>query len=162
MRFTKKMHEKYMQIAVNEAKKGIERGDGGPFGAVIVNRKTGEILAKAHNTVLKDSNPTHHAEINAIGKAAKRYGIDLSDTIIYSTVEPCPMCLSAIHWAKIPTVVFGTEMSVPKKYGYNEIKLTDKEFIKKAKLKIKLIPGILKDKCYELFVELSKLTKVRY
>ena len=151
-----------MSIAIGEARKGILKSEGGPFGAVIVRRSDGKILSKAHNTVLKQSDPTRHAEINAISKASKKYGIDLSDTIIYSTVEPCLMCLSAIHWAKIPVVVYGTDIKTSKKYGYNEIRLSDRELIRLSGIKIKLVSGILKTECDALFRELSKLTKVRY
>ena len=162
MRFTKKMHEKYMQMAIDEARRGIRLGHGGPFGAVIVRKEDGKVISKAHNTVLKDSNPTRHAEINAIGKAAKRYGIDLSGFVIYSSVEPCPMCLSAIHWARIKTIIYGAGMEISKRYGYNEIDLKDEEMIKIAHMKIKLIKGVLKDKAEELFKEVASLTKVRY
>ena len=146
-----------MRIALNEATYGIMNNEGGPFGAVIVRNSDGKIIAKAHNTVLKDSNPTHHAEINAIGKAAKKEGIDLSGTIIYSTVEPCPMCLAAIHWAKINTVIYGTTISTSKAYGFNEINLTDKKFNKIANLKMELVPGILKDEAENLFQRLRRL-----
>lgn len=156
MKFTKKEHEKYMHVALKEADRGVSKGEGGPFGAVIVRKSDGKILAKAHNTVLKDSNPTHHAEINTISKASKKYGIDLSNTIIYSTVEPCPMCLSAIHWAKIDTVVYGTDIHFSKKYGFNEINLSDKKYNKIAGLKIKLIPDILKDESEKLFKKSKK------
>lgn len=95
-----------MELALEEAKKGVFSGDGGPFGAVVV--RNGEVIASSHNMVLKNDDPTAHAEVQAIRKACKILETPLiSDCEIYSTCEPCPMCLSAIMWARIPTVYFG-------------------------------------------------------
>ncbi|MEA1954965.1 MAG: nucleoside deaminase [Campylobacterota bacterium] len=97
---------KWMQIAYSEATKGMLSNDGGPFGAVII--KDDKIIASAHNRVLKDKDPTAHAEINAIRKASKALNnFDLSGCILYTTCEPCPMCLGAIFWARIKTVYYG-------------------------------------------------------
>ena len=96
---------KFMKLALDEAFKGMRAEDGGPFGAAIV--KDGEIIAIGHNEVIKTNDPTAHAEIVAIRKATKLLGrFDLSDCEIYSTCEPCPMCFSAIHWAKMKTLYF--------------------------------------------------------
>ena len=98
----------FMQHAIEAARKGMESGMGGPFGAVIV--KDGEIIAVAHNEVLGTNDPTAHAEIVAIRKATARLGrFDLSGCELYSTCEPCPMCLSAIHWAGITKLYFGAD-----------------------------------------------------
>lgn len=95
-----------MKEAVEEAFLGMRQGDGGPFGAVIV--LNGEIIARAHNEVLKTNDPTMHAEVNAIRKATKKLGrFDLSDCEIYSSCEPCPMCFAAIHWAKMKKLYYG-------------------------------------------------------
>lgn len=97
---------KYMQIAKNCARQGMEKGEGGPFGAVITD-KEGNIIAKENNTVLKNNDPTEHAEINAIRSACKKLGTyDLSNYILYTSCEPCPMCLSAIIWANIKEVYY--------------------------------------------------------
>jgi len=97
---------KYMKEAIEEAFRGMRSNDGGPFGAVIV--KDAEIIAVGHNEVLKTNDPTAHAEIVAIRKATSKLGrFDLSDCEIYSTCEPCPMCYSAIHWAKMKTLYYG-------------------------------------------------------
>ena len=86
----------YMKLALEAAKQGMESNMGGPFGAVIV--RNGEVIAVAHNEVLGTNDPTAHAEIVAIRKATAKLGrFDISDCEIYSTCEPCPMCLSAIH-----------------------------------------------------------------
>lgn len=110
---------KYMKEAINEALEGMRRGEGGPFGAVIV--KDGKIIAKAHNSVLSKNDPTAHAEIEAIRKASKKLGrFSLDDCEIYSTCEPCPMCFSAIHWAKIPKLYFGATRNDAKKAGFDD------------------------------------------
>ncbi len=97
--------EKFMKIAFEEAKRGIESGDGGPFGAVVV--KSGKIVATGHNMVVKSNDPTAHAEIVAIRKAAKELGsFHLEGCELYVTAEPCPMCFAAIHWAHLKRVVY--------------------------------------------------------
>ena len=96
-----------MKMAIEEARSGFNRDHGGPFGAIIV--RDGELIAKAHNEVLKANDPTAHAEILAIRKACAHFkNYDLSDCEIYSTSEPCPMCFSAIHWSRLKTLYFGT------------------------------------------------------
>jgi len=95
-----------MEAAAEEAMKGMKSDDGGPFGAVIV--KDGKIIAAAHNEVIKTNDPTAHAEITAIRKASQILGrFDLSDCVIYSSCEPCPMCFAAIHWAKFTRLYYG-------------------------------------------------------
>ncbi|MDT8903970.1 nucleoside deaminase [Anaeroselena agilis] len=98
--------DEFMQTAIDEAVNGVGKGEGGPFGAVIV--KDGKILVRAHNQVLLTHDPTAHAEVQAIRKASALLGrFDLSDCVLYASCEPCPMCLGAIHWAKLRKVVYG-------------------------------------------------------
>jgi guanine deaminase len=100
------MNNKYMQLAIKEAQKGMNANEGGPFGAVIV--RNDEVIGIAHNKVIISSDPTAHAEILAIRQASEKLGsFDLSDCDIYSTCEPCPMCLGAIYWARIKRLYFG-------------------------------------------------------
>lgn len=95
--------EDYMKLAAMEAKYTMSYGVGGPFGAVIV--RDGEIISRASNSVLKDNDPTAHAEINAIRQACKELGTyDLSGCELYCTGFPCPMCMSAIMWANIKKI----------------------------------------------------------
>lgn len=97
-----------MKLAVAAAEEGMKNNMGGPFGAVIV--RNNEVIAVAHNEVLGTNDPTAHAEIVAIRKATKKLGrFDISDCEIYSTCEPCPMCLAAIHWAGIRKLYFGAD-----------------------------------------------------
>ena len=97
---------KYMEKAKQNAEKGMKNEEGGPFGAVIVN-KEGKIIANGNNKVLKEKDPTAHAEIVAIREACKTLNTnDLSECIMYTSCEPCPMCLSAIIWSNIKEVYF--------------------------------------------------------
>jgi tRNA(Arg) A34 adenosine deaminase TadA len=108
-----------MRLALEEARIGIENDDGGPFGAVIV--RDGKVVSKAHNEVLKRNDPTAHAEILAIREASSILGrYDLSTCEIYSTSEPCPMCFSAIFWARIRRLVFGTTREDVAEIGFDD------------------------------------------
>jgi guanine deaminase len=113
-----KFEEKFMRRAIELSKKSVENG-GGPFGAVIV--KDGEIIAEASNSVTKDNDPTAHAEVNAIRKAAKKLNsFDLSGAEIYTSCEPCPMCLGAIYWARLDKIYFGNTKEDAKKIGFDD------------------------------------------
>ena len=108
-----------MQLALEAARKGMESNMGGPFGAVIV--RGGEVIAVAHNEVLGTNDPTAHAEIVAIRRATAKLGrFDISDCEIYSTCEPCPMCLSAIHWAGIRKLYFGADRHDAARGGFDD------------------------------------------
>ncbi len=112
-----------MRLAIEEAKKGIKEGQA-PVGACIV--KDEQIVCCAHNTVWKDMDITAHAEINALRETCKKlHMIDLSDCEIYSTCEPCPMCFSACHWARISKIVYGARIEDAKQAGFNEIKISN-------------------------------------
>lgn len=94
------LHKRFLEEAIRLANINNDILEGGPFGAVIV--KDGEIIARCHNTVVRDTDPTAHAEINALREAAKVLGTyNLSGCILYSSCEPCPMCLSALWWSRI-------------------------------------------------------------
>ncbi len=116
----------YMQLAIKEALKGIRRGHGGPFGAVLV--KNGEVIASSHNTVLKGHDATNHAEINVIRKASKKFKREnLSDCEIYTTGQPCKMCMGAINWAKVKTVYYGNTYKDALNMGFDDEKGNNKE-----------------------------------
>ncbi|SEN30054.1 tRNA(Arg) A34 adenosine deaminase TadA [Chitinophaga rupis] len=95
----------FMQIAVELSRKGMETGDGGPFGAIVVRGE--EIIGKGWNQVLLTNDPTAHAEVVAIRDACKQLNtFQLHDCEIYTSCEPCPMCLGAIYWARPQRVYF--------------------------------------------------------
>jgi guanine deaminase len=107
----------FMGMAVKEAFRGMTDNEGGPFGAVIV--KDGRVIAKGHNRVVKTKDPTAHAEIIALRRASKKLGrFDLSDCQIYSTCEPCPMCLAAIYWARISRIYYGCTKEDAARIGF--------------------------------------------
>ena len=111
----------FMEIAVREAREGIQAGDGGPFGAVVV--KDDEIVASGHNCVLKDNDSTCHGEIDAIRKAEQKLQTyDLSGCELYTTGEPCPMCLAAILWANIGKVYYGCTLEDNARIGFRDAK----------------------------------------
>lgn len=96
----------WMQVAIDEARIGIFHQHGGPFGSVIV--KDGEIVGRGHNTVLLENDSTNHGEMNAIRDAEKNLGTyDLTGCVIYTTGEPCNMCLTACMWANLDAVYYG-------------------------------------------------------
>lgn len=111
------MREEIMRNCIEEAKRGVVFNEGGPFGAVII--RDGEIIAAAHNTVIKTNDPTAHAEVNAIRIASNKLGrFDLSDCILYTSAEPCPMCLSAIMWAGIKKIYYGCKAEDAENIGF--------------------------------------------
>ena len=113
------MKNKYMAIAIREAKKGILNNHGGPFGSVIV--KDGKIVGKGHNQVVKNQDPTCHGEMMAIRKTCKNLGtFDLSGCEIYTTGEPCPMCMGAILWANIDKVYYGCNIVDTEEIGFRD------------------------------------------
>lgn len=143
------LNQKFMLLAIKEAKRGVEKKHGGPFGAVIV--KDEKIIAKAHNHVFVKNDPTAHAEIEAIRKASKKLkNYDMSGCEIYSTTEPCPMCYTALHWAKIGTIYFGTKTADTAKLGFHELNISDQTLKELGHDKEKLISGFMQKECYEL------------
>ena len=119
------MKDKLITLTAEEALHGSSKGDGGPFGAIITD-KNGQIISIKHNTVLKDHDPTAHAEINAIREACRILNThDLSDCIIYSSCEPCPMCLSAIIWSNIKHVYYSSTRTDAENIGFRDEKIYD-------------------------------------
>lgn len=138
-----------MDLACKEALRGMNNNEGGPFGAVIV--KDGKVIAKAHNRVIKTNDPTAHAEIVAIRKASKKLGrFDLADCQIYSTCEPCPMCLAAIHWAKMKMLYYGCTKKDAANINFDDKFIYDviKEVAKKPQVKKFQVD---RDACLRLF-----------
>ncbi len=110
---------KYMKIANDLAKENLKTNDGGPFGACIV--KDDKIIGKGNNKVLKNNDPTAHAEINAIRDACKNINsYDLSGAVLYTSCYPCPMCLSAIIWANIDKVYYANTKEDADRIGFRD------------------------------------------
>ena len=111
--------EKFMRAAVKLAEEGMASDRGGPFGCVIVRR--GEIVARGNNRVTSTNDPTAHAEVTAIREACRDLGtFQLTDCELYTSCEPCPMCLAAIYWARIPTVYYGNTRGDAAAIGFDD------------------------------------------
>ncbi len=150
----------FMQLAINEAKTGISNGHGGPFGAVIVTG--GELIASGHNHVLANNDSTCHGEIDAIRKAEQKLGTyDLSGCELYTTGEPCPMCLAAILWANIDKVYYGCTIEDNAKIGFRDEKF-DKLFGGRANFPAGFLEEHDRDLCLELFAEYNAMNKTIY
>lgn len=145
-------HEKYMKIAIEEALIAKKQGEP-PFGGIIVDKK-GNIIAKAHETVIKDGDMTSHSETNLVRLACKKVGPDLTGYTVYCTCEPCPMCFAALWSAKVSTVVFGSYVSDVLKATNNkqrELKISAEFMNQKSGSQIKLIKEVLREECIKLF-----------
>ncbi len=141
--------EKYMRLAIAVTKEGIERGQT-PFGSVIV--KEGRVIASSHNQVWLDTDITAHAEVTAIRNACKNLGdIDLSGATIYSTTEPCPMCFSASHWARLDRIVYGATIEDAAKAGFHELSIHNTIMKEIGGSEIAITPGVLQEECAALF-----------
>ncbi len=139
----------FMQRAISKAKEGIDSGQT-PFGACIV--KDGNVVACCHNRVWETTDITAHAEIAAIREACKNLdSIDLSGCLIYSTTEPCPMCFTAIHWAKIEKIIYGTSIEDAKSFGFSELTISNKDMKKSGGSKVEIISDFLREDNLALF-----------
>lgn len=148
----------FMEMAVEEARKGIKAGHGGPFGAVIV--KDGRVIAKGHNMVVAEKDATLHGEIVAIKKASKVLDtFDLSGCEIYTTGEPCPMCLGAVMWANIDKVYYGGRSKDIDAIGFRDDRFY--EILNNGKKEF--VQEIDREECLKLFEEyLSLEEKTKY
>ncbi|WP_404358645.1 nucleoside deaminase [Methylotuvimicrobium sp. KM1] len=140
-------HEDYMRRAIELALLVPEF----PFGAVIVRRTAGEIVAEGHNR--SSLNPTWHGEIDAINRCAEAYPAgDWSEFDLYTTAEPCPMCQSAIEWAGIGTVYYGTSIPYLQSRGWWQIEIRAEEVAEKTPFrKSRVVGGLLEAECNALF-----------
>lgn len=110
---------KFMREAIIESEKNLTTGEGGPFGAVVVNN--GKIIGRGHNEVIKNNDPTCHGEIQAIRDACKKLGTyDLTGCELYTSAMPCPMCLGAIVWANIKVVYYGNSAYDAAQIGFRD------------------------------------------
>jgi tRNA(Arg) A34 adenosine deaminase TadA len=133
---------RFMQHAIALSRKGMENGDGGPFGAIVV--KGDEIIGEGWNQVLCNMDPTAHAEVMAIREACKKLGnFQLHDCEIYTSCEPCPMCLGAIYWARPQRVYYANskedaaDIAFDDSFIYREIKVPNDQ----KKIPLIALPG---------------------
>ncbi len=151
---------RYMEKAKLNAEKGIQRGEGGPFGAVIVD-KNGNIISNGNNQVIKQNDPTAHAEITAIREACKKLNTyDLSEYIIYISCEPCPMCLSAIIWANIKKVYYGCTKEDAGAIGFRDDMIY--EYLKGKKKDVICLEKLDRDECLKVFKKYEEMDGIIY
>jgi guanine deaminase len=116
--------------------------------------RLGEVIAVTHNSVWRDTDPTAHAEVNCIRAAATALNtIFLHGCVLYSTTEPCPMCLSAIHWAKIERVIFGATIADAASAGFSELAVDAKVLARMGGSPLQVESGLLREECAELFLQ---------
>lgn len=152
--------EDLMRRAIAVSENSVRNG-GGPFGAVIAS-KDGEIIAEASNSVTIDHDPTAHAEVNCIRKATAKLGtFDLAGYDIYTSCEPCPMCLGAIYWAHLDKIYYANDRKDAAAIGfdddfiYQELELKNEDRHKKMEL---LLPEEAK-KAFEMWAESTDKTE---
>jgi tRNA(Arg) A34 adenosine deaminase TadA len=140
---------RFMREAIAIARVGVRVGQS-PFGACVV--RDGRMVARAHNTVLRDSDPSAHAEVNAIRAAGRALGThDLSGCTVYATGEPCPMCLACCYWAHVSRVVYGTAVADSAAIGFGEITYAPATLLAGASRPMSVVGGVLRDECLAIF-----------
>ena len=151
---------KFMQKAKNNAQEGISKNEGGPFGAIIVD-KEGNIISNGNNKVIKNTDPTAHAEIIAIREACKKLKTyDLSEYILYTSCEPCPMCLSAIIWSNIKKVYYGCTKKDAGEIGFRDDMIY--EYLKGNNKDLIQLKEMDRDECLKTFEEYQKKKGIIY
>jgi tRNA(Arg) A34 adenosine deaminase TadA len=145
-------HKQYMQAAIDQAREVPEL----PFGAVLVDTRSGEIMARGHNR--SGENPTFHGEIDVINRcAASGQDVDWSTLALYTTAEPCPMCQGAIEWAGIGCVVYGTSIATLQKLDWWQIDIRADEVIRRTPFRqTKILGSVLEEECDALFRAVPK------
>ncbi|MDP9172297.1 MAG: nucleoside deaminase [Planctomycetota bacterium] len=141
--------EHFMRLAIEKARDGLLLGQM-PFGAVIV--RNGEVVVCEHNVVWSTTDITAHAEVTAIRKACGLLNtIDLTGCTIYSTTEPCPMCFSACHWARLDRIVYGAAIDDARAAGFSELPISNLDMKRLGNSKIEIVPHFLRDEAAQLF-----------
>jgi len=154
------MQKEYMRRAIELSRKSLANG-GGPFGAVIV--KDGKIISETSNSVTLDNDPTAHAEVNAIRKACKALNsFDLTGCEIYSSCEPCPMCLGAIYWSRLDALYFGNTKKDAADIGFDDSFIYEELEIPVEKRRVKT-NQVMRDESIVAFEEWNKkMDKIEY
>ncbi len=154
-------HTYFMRQAIQLAAKGMNSNAGGPFGAVIV--KNNEIIAQGHNMVTSTNDPTAHAEMVAIRDACKKLNtFQLDDCDIYTSCEPCPMCLGAIYWARPRAVYYACTKEDAARIEFDDQFIYDELDLEIGERKIKFIP-LLNEEGVKVFEQWeAKTDKTEY
>ncbi len=138
-----------MRLAIDKTRQGMKSGNS-PFGCAIAQGD--QVIATSHNTVLTTIDSTAHAEVNAIRAGCKHINkYFLEGAIVATTCEPCPMCMAALHWARVDTVYFGATVPDAAEAGFNELYIDAAKILSMGGSKVKLIGNILANECKQLF-----------
>jgi tRNA(Arg) A34 adenosine deaminase TadA len=143
--------EELMRMAIDTCREGLARGQS-PFGCAIAIGD--RVVSRSHNTVVLTTDITAHAEVNAI--RAGNLAVDdifLTGGIVATTCEPCPMCMAALHWARVDTVYYGATIADAEGAGFNELQVPGNELLRIGGSEVKLIGDTLAEECRELFKE---------
>ena len=147
----------FMLRAIELAEKGMDNNEGGPFGAIIVNAE-GEIVGEGNNRVTSSNDPTAHAEVVAIRNACKNLDtFQLTGCTIYTSCEPCPMCLGAIYWARPDRILYACSREDAAEIGFDD-EFIYKEIPKEAEDRKILTKQMLRDKAVRVFQKWSERT----
>ncbi len=147
-----------MELAIRAARFGVESGQS-PFGCCItIAEDKHRVLACCYNTVWSDRDPTRHAEVNAIRDAARAVSsIDLSGCTLFATCEPCPMCYSAAHWARVSRIVYGASIADADRAGFSEMAIPVERMRDLTGDGVEIDAGLMAGECRELFDYWRKL-----
>ena len=138
-----------MRLAIAKAREGIASGQT-PFGACI--ERNGQVVSCEHNGVWQTTDITAHAEIRAIREACRKLSsIDLSECVIYSSCEPCPMCFSACHWARISKIVYGANIRDALHSGFHELEISNAQLKQLSGSPVEIVSDFLRDEAVALF-----------
>ncbi len=150
-----------MREAIQLAEQGMSGGRGGPFGCVVVRR--GQVVGRGNNRVTSANDPTAHAEVTAIRDACSHLQtFQLTDCELYTSCEPCPMCLAAIYWARIPTVYYGNTRADAAAIGFDDDFIYQQVALPPEKRTVKMTP-LLREAAQTAFKDWTNLAqKVRY
>ena len=144
-----RQHEEFMQMAIALSVENVNQHIGGPFGAVIV--KDGKFIAGSANKVTSTNDPTAHAEVSAIRLACTALGtFDLSGCVVYTSCEPCPMCLGAIYWARIETIYYANTKTDAENIGFSDKFIYD-ELEKPMDKRTLPVVQLMRDEALEAF-----------
>lgn len=143
-----------MTLALAAARRSIAKGQS-PFAAVVLRR--GEVISDTHNHVRLNTDPTAHAEVMAIRDACRTLKtIDLTGCEMFTTCEPCPMCASAIHWARLDAVHYGATIADAEKAGFNELRMPITTLYREGGSGVRIESGVMQRECAALFDEWLK------
>ena len=158
-------HNERMRMLIEYTSSSLKTKFPSPFGSAIYDLQTGRLLFQAYDTVIQKSDPTNHAEINAIRKATQKLQrLSLSGCILYSTCEPCPMCMSACIWAELDAVVFGAStMEDANSYWPQASDISPQELVSHMRLEPKcvIVPQVERALCQELFKKCDEARKIQ-